>query len=124
MLLLGCASEHKDGAPLSAEEQALLRATELYTALYMGDVERFLHGRVASDSYDDEYSRQLLDNYRRHVGSVNTDYGGVARVEASRAEPDIVLGVMQAFLVLTYGNGVREEIVVPMVEDGGRWKMK
>ena len=48
----------------------------------------------------------------------------VDRIEVSHAVKDSTLQVMQVFLILNYNDSVREQIVVPMVESDGEWKMK
>ena len=52
------------------------------------------------------------------------DNGSIASVKASRAINDNSLQLMQVFLLVSYADSTQEEIVVPMVEREGEWKMK
>ena len=49
---------------------------------------------------------------------------GICSVTAGRAVADTVDHIIQVFLMINYADSVQEEIVVPMVERGGEWKMK
>jgi hypothetical protein len=49
---------------------------------------------------------------------------GVTSFTASRATMDSTLQLMQVFLLVNYADSMQEEIVVPMVERNGKWKMK
>jgi hypothetical protein len=45
-------------------------------------------------------------------------------VRVSNAKTDTIQKYTNVFLVLCYGDSTNEEIVVPMVEREGRWRMK
>ena len=125
VLTPGIVSCSKHETPQKTDEElAADAALKSYTALYGGQTKMFLDQRIHADSLSDEYRRQLLDCYRRHLSLVNSRHQGVSRVEVSRAEKAADLGIMQVFLVLSFGDGTCEEVVVPMVERGGQWMLK
>lgn len=95
-----------------------------YEALSQGNYEQFLAARIDGDSIPDDYRAQLLTGYKQFVSQQTNAHGGIALVEALRAQADSTLHVMQVFLALHYADSTHEEIVVPMVEFNGQWKLK
>src|SRR5574344_2750078 len=49
---------------------------------------------------------------------------GINGVKIVTAKTDSVTNVTNVFLTLCFGDSVNEEIVVPMIEKNGVWKMK
>lgn len=119
---VGCTKQ--EAAPPSDEEAASAAAMQYYEALYAGQPEVFLNHRIFADSMSEAYRNQLMNCYERHLSQVSRKHQGVNRVEVSRAEKAADLGIMQVFLVLSFGDGTQEEVVVPMVEREGQWLLK
>ena len=113
---------------LSPEEKALRdakeSAQESYEYLLRGKYDRFLKGRAGMDSIDDNYREQLLVSYKQFISRQQKAHGGIGSFTVSNARMDSTQQLIQVFLILNYNDSTREEIVVPMVEDGGAWKMK
>ena len=108
----------------SAEEQASAAAEHYYRALYDNRTNDFLQGCAGADSMPDAYRKELLACYERHLTKVDGQHQGVSSIRTTRVQMDETLQVMQVFLLLCYGDSTQEEIVVPMVEQYGEWKMK
>ena len=89
-----------------------------------GKYDRFLKGRAGMDSIDDNYREQLLVSYKQFISRQQKAHGGIGSFTVSNARMDSTQQLIQVFLILNYNDSTREEIVVPMVEDGGAWKMK
>jgi len=106
------------------EDKAAAVAKTCYEALYEGQTQLFLDGRLHADQMPDSYRQQLLENYRQHVEKVSSVHRGVKSVEVTRVQQDSTLHIMQVFILLAYGDGTSEEMVVPMVQDEGKWLMK
>ena len=106
------------------EELASLAAEGYYRHLVVGEYEQFLQGRVGCDSLPEDYREQLLAGYKQFMAQQQTAHQGILGVQASNACRDTTLQLMQVFLLLQYGDSTQEEIVVPMVEHDGRWRMK
>ena len=106
------------------EELASLAAEGYYRHLVAGEYEQFLQGRVGCDSLPEDYREQLLTGYKQFMAQQQTAHQGIQSVQASNASRDTTLQLMQVFLLLQYGDSTQEEIVVPMVEQEGRWRMK
>ena len=111
-------------ADVSPEEAALLAAKGYYTHLASGEYEQFLEGKAGSDSLPDDYREQLLVAYAQFAERQQREHGGIREVRANTASTDSLLHYTNAFLLLCYGDSTEEEIVVPMVEFEGRWRMK
>lgn len=111
----------------SAEEQAMDAAKEAaaqcYNHLLAGEYEQFLDAREGADSLPADYRRQLIASYKQYV-AMQQEHEGIASFEVSNARIDSTSQLIQVFLVLHYGDSSQEEIVVPMVEHNGEWRMK
>lgn len=123
-LLAGC------GSP-TPEELASLAAKGYYDHLIHGEYEEFLEGVDVPEYLDvrykdgqDSYYDQQLDNYRQFMAQQHEAHHGIREVRIVRAKTDSVLHYTQVFLTLCFGDSTNEEIVVPMVEREGRWRMK
>ena len=79
-------------------------------------------GKALSD--EDAYRRQMLDNLRQFMARQEKEHRGVLEVRVSNATTDTVQQFTNVFLVLCFGDSTNEEIVVPMVERNGAWRMK
>ena len=117
LLCLACANP-------SPEEMASIAAKGYYTHLVNGEYEAFLEGKDGADSLPEAYREQLLTSYRQFMSQQNRDHHGILDIRVSNAKTDTTLNYTNVFLVLCFGDSVNEEIVVPMVEHDGIWKMK
>ena len=108
----------------SPEEMASIAAKGYYNHLVNGEYEVFLEGKEGADSLPDDYREQLLTSYRQFMAQQNRDHHGILDIRISNAVTDTVLQYTNVFLVLCFGDSVNEEIVVPMVERHGSWRMK
>ena len=126
-LLFSCGSA-------SREELASLAAKGYYDHLIHGEYEQFYEGidqrAIPGDSTalvfsaDSAYRSQMLDNLRQFMAQQEKEHRGVLEVRVSNAVTDTVQQFTNVFLVLCFGDSTNEEIVVPMVERHGSWKMK
>ena len=123
-VLVACGSATK-------EELASLAAKGYYDHLIHGEYEQFYEGmdqRTLSDgtALSDEaaYRSQMLDNLRQFMARQKQEHRGVLEVRVSNATTDTVQQLTNVFLVLCFADSTNEEIVVPMVERDGAWRMK
>ena len=112
------------GGP-SREELASLAAKGYYEHLIHGEYEQFYEGmdqRALSE--EPAYRSQMLDNLRQFMARQEQEHRGVLEVRVSNVTTDTVQQLTNVFLVLCFGDSTNEEIVVPMVERNGAWRMK
>ena len=115
--IIGCSS-------LTREEQAALAAEGFYRHLAQGEYEAFLDGRAGADSLPDDYREQLLVGLRQFVAQQELAHRGILDVQVSSAMTDSLTGYTNVLLILCFGDSIDEEVVVPMVEYNGSWRMK
>ena len=109
----------------SKEELASLAAKGYYDHLIRGEYEQFLEGVDQRERMaDDDYRSQLLDCYEQFMAQQTTAHRGILEVRVSNAKTDTIQKITNVFLVLCYGDSTNEEIVVPMVDRNGSWRMK
>lgn len=118
MLLLGACS-----GP-TPEEMASLAAKGYYDHLLRGEYQQFLEGKSGADSLPDAYREQLLVGYKQFMALQQKNHRGIREVRISNAKTDSLEKYTSVFLVLCFGDSTNEEVVVPMVEQQGRWRMK
>lgn len=113
------------------EELASLAAKGYYDHLIHGEYEQFYEGmdqRTLPDgttlSTDSAYRSQMLDNLRQFMAQQEQAHRGVLEVRVSNATTDTVQQLTNVFLVLCFADSTNEEVVVPMVERHGAWRMK
>ena len=116
------------------EELASLAAKGYYEHLIHGEYEQFYEGMdqrtLPGDSTaqvlsaDSAYRSQMLDNLRQFMARQEKEHHGILEVRVSNAATDTVQQFTNVFLVLCFGDSTNEEIVVPMVERNGSWRMK
>ena len=119
-LLLACGS----GTP---EEMASLAVKGYYEHLMRGEYRQFLEGKdfQALDTIGTiDRLKEHEINLRQFMAQQEKAHHGIREVRISNAQTDTVQKVTNVFLVLCFGDSINEEVVVPMVERQGRWRMK
>jgi len=106
------------------EELAGLAAKGYYQHLVAGEYEQFVEGRLMADSLPADYRLQLIEGYKQFVAQQLEARKGIQEVSVSRAYTDSLADYTNVLLMLCYGDSTTEEVVVPMVEHNGRWRMK
>ena len=116
------------GQNLSPEEAALAAAKETvetsYEHLLSGDYDRFLEGRSGTGSLPENYREQLRAACKQFVAQQEKLHRGIRSFSVSNARIDSAQQIIQVFLILNYGDSTQEEIVVPVTEHDGVWKMR
>ena len=109
---------------VTAEEQASLAAKGYYTHLIKGEYELFLEGKQGAGLLPENYRSQLLDGYRQYVAQQETLHHGIREVRVATARRDTLANYTEVFLILCFGDSTNEEVVVPMEEHQGQWRMR
>jgi hypothetical protein len=89
-----------------------------------GACEQFLEGKAGSDSLPELYREQLLTSCRQFLAQQQKLHQGITDISVSSARRDTLTDYVSVFLLLKFGDDTSEEIVVPMVEHNGKWRMK
>ena len=109
------------------EEMASLAAKGYYEHLMRGEYRQFLEGKyfVPLDTIGTiDRMEEHEVNLRQFMAQQEKEHHGIREVRISNAKTDTVQKVTNVFLVLCYGDSINEEVVVPMVEREGKWRMK
>lgn len=107
------------------EELASIAAKGYYDHLIHGEYEQFYEGMDQREfTSEADYRSQMLDNLRQFMARQEKEHHGILEVRVSNAATDTVQQFTNVFLVLCFGDSTNEEIVVPMVERNGSWRMK
>ena len=116
-MLSGCSSP-------TPEELASWAAKGYYDHLLRGEYDLFLEGKDGSDSLSEAYREELKIVYKQFMDLQDKSHHGIREVRISNARTDTLQKYTNVFLVLCFGDSTNEEMVVPMVENDGRWRMK
>lgn len=119
LLLCGCSQQDQ-----SSEEQAGIAAKEYYDRLLAGDIDGFLKGKADMDSVPADYRSQMYAACEQYKKELDETHGGVAAITVSNARTDSTQQMMQAFLLLNFKDSTKEEIIVPMVQQGEVWMLR
>lgn len=106
------------------EEMASLAAKGYYEHLIRGEYEHFLAGKAGAESLPKVYRDQLVMGYKQFMAQQEKTHQGIHEVRIVSAKGDTLLQCMNVFLVFCYGDSTNEQVVVPMVEHYGAWRMK
>lgn len=109
---------------VSPEEMASQTAKLYYEQLIAGDVASFVAGMEGEDSIVASYRAQLETNMRMFLAQQKKERNGIVRVENATATSDSLSHTVNVLLQICFGDSTREQVVVPMVECNGIWKMK
>lgn len=108
----------------SREDFAAKAAKEYYDSLIGGGYGYFTDGFNGTDSLPHHYREQLVVNAKQFFLAQEKAHHGVKNVRIVTAKTDSTTNITNVFLMLCFGDSVNEEIVVPMLEVNGVWKMK
>lgn len=117
MLMWGCSSPNR-------EEMAALAAEGYYRHLLRGEYDAFMQGKAGLDSMPEDYRNQMRMAYRQFMTQQEESHRGVSDVRISNSRTDSALQCVNVCLVLCFGDSTNEEVVVPMVERNGSFRMK
>ena len=107
-----------------ARADAMVAAQHGYRLLLDGDYEGFALYHAGMSDAPRSFREQMVDAYKMYVDREEKAHRGISSAKATRAEMDSTLNLIQVFMLLNYGDGSSEEIVVPVVQDQGQWKLR
>ncbi len=101
-----------------------IAAKGYYDLLLEGKYEEYVEGFNQPYRIPRGYHEQLLLNAQMYVEQQQVERKGMKHVDVLRAKADTARRVAEVFLQVAYGDSSKEQIVVPMVEVKGEWKMR
>ena len=117
LLFAACSSD------LSKEQRRVRKAAEkCYEYLQDGKYEKFVGEIAYADSMSEDYRSQMVDLIKDYAASEELRHGKLMKVEA--IGEDIQDSLAQVYLQISYADSTSEEVGVPMVKIGKRWKMQ
>lgn len=119
LMLAACGKKHIDPNELMGNVAKLY-----YGYLVEGKYDAFVDGFYQPDSIPGSYREQLITNARMFAGVMDGQHKGLKSVSLTRAVADTARHTGHAFLIMHFGDGTKEEVVVPMVEHQGNWMMR
>ena len=66
----------------------------------------------------------MLLNAQMYVEQQQDEHKGMSKVDILSAKADTARHVADVFLRISYGDSTKEQIIVPMIEVKGEWKMR
>src|SRR5574344_1745633 len=99
-------------------------AKNYYDLLIDGKWDGYVNGLYKPDTIPDTYRKQLVENAKMFVGQMNEEHGGLKRIHIEDVKTDTTRHTANVFLIFHYGDSTAEEVVVPMVETKGKWKLR
>ncbi len=115
------ACSHKPQKPDWAAAEA---AKEYYDSLNNGGYKCFTAMTLRTESIPDSYREQLEANAKMYLAGLRKDHGGISGVKVVDCRSDSTGETAEAYLMMTFADSTKEEIVVPMVKHGGKWMMR
>lgn len=117
-LACACSEEKRD------DNAAARAAKEYYDHLVAGRYVEYLNGFADTDSFPASYREQLLANAKQFMAQQQEAHDGIVNIRIVATATDSVTRLTDAFIMLCFGDSAKEEIVVPMTERNGQWKMR
>lgn len=114
------------------KDGALLAAEECYDSLLAGNYAYFIRHTQMPDTIPSSYREQLETNLKMFMARQQEEHRGIKAVSAVRSVHDTiasrdenaVVHTADVFVELTFGDSLKEEIVVPMIEKNSAWLMR
>ena len=101
-----------------------IAAKGYYDLLLEGKYEEYVAGFNQPYRIPKGYHDQLLLNAQMYVEQQQDEHKGMSKVDILSAKADTARHVADVFLRISYGDSTKEQIIVPMIEVKGEWKMR
>ena len=124
--LLGCLSFSacdKSEEP-DVSREAAIAAKGYYDLLLEEKYDSFVRGYHQPCQLPQKYHQQLLLNAQMFVEQQQEEHKGIVRLNILNATADTTHHVAEVFLQMVYGDSTKEQVLVPMVQEKGIWKMR
>ena len=124
LLVQSCHSDDKTsdaGAPQLPTHEEICACYGLYL---QGDYAGYVAAMQSCDGKTPAYRKQMVHLLKQHAKLSADRNGKVLSVRVNRIEPHDGGRMLNVFLITQYEDGTNEEILLPMVYDGSRWRLQ
>lgn len=101
-----------------------IAAKGYYDLLLECKYQEFVAGYNQPNRISKSYYEQLLLNAQMLVEQQKEEHKGMQNVNVLNVKADTAHHVADVFLQIVYGDSTKEQVVIPMVETNGEWKMR
>lgn len=106
--------------PLPTEKEIC----DYYNLYLQGDYLAFVAAMHSCDQKTSAYRMQMAELLKQHARMAEEKYGGVKSAKVQRIDSVKNGCMVNAFLVVEYGDGRNEEILFPLVFVDGKWRLQ
>lgn len=119
LLFLSC--HHNKVAKCDNPEEAAIHYVQFMAA---EEYDKFLAGMVSCDSASVSYKKNMIILFKQMVAAKKSEMGGLKSVKCVRSEKDDSNKFAKVFLSVTYHNDSTETMVMPLVRQDDKWRMR
>lgn len=119
-LVMAACSSGKQKPDFAAAEAA----KEFYDSLNNGGYKYFTDMFFRTERIPDSYREQLETNSKMFIADLKKEHGALGEVRILDCKNDSRGENAEAYIMLCFADSVKEEIVVPMTKQNGKWMMK
>lgn len=118
LLVISC-SENSEPDDLAGKA-----AKAYYDDLVGGKYNEFVSGIADADYLPQSYRNQLAISAKQFLAHQKELHNSIEDIKVINTKLDTIDKIANVWLLLCYGDSTSEEVLVPMVEYNGQWKMK
>lgn len=89
-----------------------------------GHYDEVVASMISCDSATEQYRQYIKVLYKQMVAKKKDDNGGLKSVVCVRTEDGPSAGAVNVFLKLTYDNDSIEDIILPLVWNNKKWRLR
>lgn len=127
LLMMSCADSKLKEESVSDVPPYFVSADDvkqIYGFYVAGDYASYIECMMQSAEMTPEYKAQMLVLLKQHAADQKKEAGDVKSVEVARLVPYNKWNGAEAYLNVTYEKGATEEVMLQLVYDGSRWRLR
>ena len=122
LLLLSCGNKSNTSIENNGpKEEEILSLYKLYTS---GNYNAYVDAMQSCDDKPETYRQEMKDALKQHARYIDEEHKGVKHVKLERTEVQDKGNMSNAFLNVSYGDGSTEEIMIQLVRNKDRWRIR
>lgn len=121
---IGACGSDKPSIPIKNDIPAREEIERIYQLYLNGQYEAYVNEMASCDGMPESYRQQMVALHKQHARLQKEKNGGVRNFTIERIAP-VTDGIyVNVFLRIHYVDHNQEEILLSMVKENGRWRMK